>query len=121
MEATFGAIADRYVQYLNNKYGQDVAVILWFPWMMTKKSTKNYMNDFDGQLHFSSSGCNVSCMKKQCYNIQKKSSLQNEWVKKRFIELFAKKVSQKLISACSRQLKMLTTIVNNAISVVPSI
>ncbi|GBO42542.1 hypothetical protein AVEN_196050-1 [Araneus ventricosus] len=40
-QATFGAIADRYVQYLNNKYGQDIAVIFdGFP-DDDKKSTKN--------------------------------------------------------------------------------
>ncbi|GBM61436.1 hypothetical protein AVEN_179552-1 [Araneus ventricosus] len=41
-QATFRAIADRYVQYLNNKYGQDIAVIFdGFP-DDDKKSTKNY-------------------------------------------------------------------------------
>ncbi|GBM89036.1 hypothetical protein AVEN_69173-1 [Araneus ventricosus] len=40
-QVTFGAIADRYVQYLNNKYGQDIAVIFdGFP-DDDKKSTKN--------------------------------------------------------------------------------
>ncbi|GBM87418.1 hypothetical protein AVEN_209250-1 [Araneus ventricosus] len=40
-QATFLAIADRYVQYLNNKYGQDIAVIFdGFP-DDDKKSTKN--------------------------------------------------------------------------------
>ncbi|GBM41879.1 hypothetical protein AVEN_262726-1, partial [Araneus ventricosus] len=40
-QTTFGAIADRYVQYLNNKYGQDIAVIFdGFP-DDNRKSTKN--------------------------------------------------------------------------------
>ncbi|GBM86126.1 hypothetical protein AVEN_43099-1 [Araneus ventricosus] len=40
-KTTFGAIADRYVKYLNNKYGQDIAVIFdGFP-DDDKKSTKN--------------------------------------------------------------------------------
>ncbi|GBN02381.1 hypothetical protein AVEN_258520-1, partial [Araneus ventricosus] len=40
-QTIFGAIADRYVQYLNNKYGQDIAVIFnGFP-DDDKKSTKN--------------------------------------------------------------------------------
>ncbi|GBL66802.1 hypothetical protein AVEN_251691-1, partial [Araneus ventricosus] len=41
-QATFGATDERYVQYLNNKYGQDIAVIFdGFP-DDDKKSTKNY-------------------------------------------------------------------------------
>ncbi|GBM41909.1 hypothetical protein AVEN_13626-1 [Araneus ventricosus] len=38
---TFGAIIDRYVQYLNNKYGQDIAVIFDGYPDDDKKSTKN--------------------------------------------------------------------------------
>ncbi|GBO44881.1 hypothetical protein AVEN_146851-1 [Araneus ventricosus] len=40
-QATFGAIADRYVQYLNNKYGQDIAVIFGGYPDDDKKTTKN--------------------------------------------------------------------------------
>ncbi|GBL81868.1 hypothetical protein AVEN_50472-1 [Araneus ventricosus] len=40
-QATFGAIADSYVQYLNNKYGQDIAVIFYGYPDDDKKSTKN--------------------------------------------------------------------------------
>ncbi|GBM02518.1 Dynein heavy chain 7, axonemal, partial [Araneus ventricosus] len=47
-QATFGAIADRYVQYLNNKYGQDIAVIFMVSLMMTKRAPK-IVDDFDGQ------------------------------------------------------------------------
>ncbi|GBN41733.1 hypothetical protein AVEN_270312-1 [Araneus ventricosus] len=47
-QATFGAIADRYVQYLNNKYGQDIAVIFMVTLLMTKIAPK-IVNDFDGQ------------------------------------------------------------------------
>ncbi|GBM84728.1 hypothetical protein AVEN_20749-1 [Araneus ventricosus] len=47
-QATFGAISDRYVQYLNNKYGQDIAVIFMVTLMMTKIAPK-IVNDFDGQ------------------------------------------------------------------------
>ncbi|GBL73591.1 hypothetical protein AVEN_230607-1 [Araneus ventricosus] len=40
-QATFGAIADYYVQYLNNKYGRDIAVIFDGYPDDDKKSTKN--------------------------------------------------------------------------------
>ncbi|GBN14845.1 hypothetical protein AVEN_157329-1, partial [Araneus ventricosus] len=54
--ATFGAIADRYVQYLNNKYGQDIAVIFdGFP-DDDKKSTKN-CERLRRAAHFSPDSC----------------------------------------------------------------
>ncbi|GBN22083.1 hypothetical protein AVEN_130034-1 [Araneus ventricosus] len=40
-QATFGAIVDRYIQYLNNKYGQDIAEIFDGYPDDDKKSTKN--------------------------------------------------------------------------------
>ncbi|GBM29481.1 hypothetical protein AVEN_150816-1 [Araneus ventricosus] len=40
-QATLGAIADRYVQYLNNNYDQDIAVIFDGYADDDKKSTKN--------------------------------------------------------------------------------
>ncbi|GBM48270.1 hypothetical protein AVEN_108699-1, partial [Araneus ventricosus] len=68
-QATFGAIADRYVHYLRNNYGQDIAVIFYgYP-----DDAPKIVNDFDGQPILLLMKC---FMKKQCYNIQKKSSLQ---------------------------------------------
>ncbi|GBO09407.1 hypothetical protein AVEN_87148-1 [Araneus ventricosus] len=114
-QATFGAIADRYVQYLNNKYGQDIAVIFYgFP-DDDKKSTKNYER-LQRAAHFSP---DLMFHEETVLQYTKEKLLANECNKKRFIELL-KKASQKA-NICVQQAveDADLTIVNNAISVAP--
>ncbi|GBM95649.1 hypothetical protein AVEN_78793-1 [Araneus ventricosus] len=85
-QATFGAIADRYVQYLNNKYGQDIAVIFdGFP-DDDKKSTKN-CERLRRAAHFSP---DVMFHEETVLQYTKEKLLANECNKKRFIELLKK-------------------------------
>ncbi|GBM39641.1 hypothetical protein AVEN_247196-1, partial [Araneus ventricosus] len=85
-QATFGAIADRYVQYLNNKYGQDIAVIFdGFP-DDDKKSTKN-CERLRRAAHFSP---DVMFYEETVLEYTKEKFLANECNKKRFIELLKK-------------------------------
>ncbi|GBL77786.1 hypothetical protein AVEN_234611-1 [Araneus ventricosus] len=114
-QATFGAIADRYVQYLNNKYGQDIAVIFdGFP-DDDKKSTKN-CERLRQAAHFSP---DVMFHEETVLQYAKEKLLANECNKKRFIELL-KKALQK-VNICVQQAveEAVLMIVNTAISVAP--
>ncbi|GBL87163.1 hypothetical protein AVEN_270458-1 [Araneus ventricosus] len=113
-QATFGAIADRYVQYLNNKYGQDIAVIFYGFLDDDKKSTKNYER-LRRAAHFSPD----VMFHEETVLQYTKEKLSNECNKKRFIELL-KKASQKA-NICVQQAveDADLTIVNTAISVAP--
>ncbi|GBO13685.1 hypothetical protein AVEN_124845-1 [Araneus ventricosus] len=89
-QATFGAIADRYVQYLNNKYGQDIAVIFdGFP-DDDKKSTKN-CERLRRAAHFSP---DVMFHEETVLQYTKEKLLANESLfgqgKNKFISLFLK-------------------------------
>ncbi|GBL88779.1 hypothetical protein AVEN_158909-1 [Araneus ventricosus] len=85
-QATFGAIADRYVQYLNNKYGQDMAVIFDGYPDDDKKSTKN-CERFRRAAHSSPDVMFHEETVLQCTQVK---LLANECNKKRFIELLKK-------------------------------
>ncbi|GBO44725.1 hypothetical protein AVEN_121728-1 [Araneus ventricosus] len=85
-QATFGAIADRYVQYLNNKYGQDIAVIIDVYSDDDKKSTKN-CERLPRAAHFSP---DIMFHEETVLQYIKETLLANECNKKRFIELLKK-------------------------------
>ncbi|GBM93250.1 hypothetical protein AVEN_118119-1 [Araneus ventricosus] len=114
-QTTFGAIADRYVQYLNNKYGQDIAVIFNdFP-DDDKKSTKN-CERLRRAAHFSP---DVMFHEETVLQYTKEKLLANECNKKRFIELL-KKALQKANNCVQQAVEDADlTIVNTAISVAP--
>ncbi|GBM96978.1 hypothetical protein AVEN_184918-1 [Araneus ventricosus] len=114
-QATFGAIAERYVQYLNNKYGQDIAAIFDGFSDDDKKSTKN-CEQLRRTAHFSP---DVMFHEETVLQYTKEKLLANECNKKRFIELL-KKALQKA-NICVQQAVEDTdlTIVNTAISVAP--
>ncbi|GBO01474.1 hypothetical protein AVEN_222617-1 [Araneus ventricosus] len=112
---TFGAIADRYVQYLNNKYGQDIAVIFYgFP-DDDKKSTKN-CERLRRAAHFSS---DVMFHEETVLQHTKEKLLANECNKKRFIQLLKKALQKANICVQQPVEDADLTIVNTAISVAP--
>ncbi|GBM51777.1 hypothetical protein AVEN_245522-1, partial [Araneus ventricosus] len=114
-QATFGTIADRYVQYLNNKYGQDVAVIFdGFP-DDDKKSTKN-CERLRRAAHFSP---DVMFHEETVLQYTKEKLLANECNKKRFIELLKKALQKANICVQQAVEDADLTIVNTAISVAP--
>ncbi|GBN10915.1 hypothetical protein AVEN_221031-1 [Araneus ventricosus] len=114
-QATFGAIADRYVQYLNNKYGQDIAVIFdGFP-DDDKKSTKN-CERLRRAAHFSP---DVMFHEETVLQYTKEKLLANECNKKRFIELLKKALQKANICVPQAVEDADLTIVNTAISVAP--
>ncbi|GBO33476.1 hypothetical protein AVEN_143977-1 [Araneus ventricosus] len=114
-QATFGAIADRYVQYLNNKYGQDIAVIFdGFP-DDDKKSTKN-CERLRRAAHFSPG---VMFHEETVLQYTKEKLLANECNKKRFIELLKKALQKANICVQQAVQDADLMIVNTAISVVP--
>ncbi|GBO03906.1 hypothetical protein AVEN_91570-1 [Araneus ventricosus] len=100
-QATFGAIADRYVQYLNNNYDQDIAVIFDGYADDDKKSTKN-CERLRRAAHFSP---NVMFHEETVLQYTKEKLLAIRNVLSNCSRRFCKK----LISTCSRQLKMLTS------------
>ncbi|GBN35583.1 hypothetical protein AVEN_260679-1 [Araneus ventricosus] len=112
-QATFGAIADRYVQYLNNKYGQDIAVIFdGFP-DDDKKSTKN-CERLRRAAHFSP---DVMFHEEIVLQYTKEKLLANECNKKRSIELLKKALQKANICVQQTVEDDDLTIVNTAISV----
>ncbi|GBN95014.1 hypothetical protein AVEN_275475-1 [Araneus ventricosus] len=112
-QATFGAIADRYVQYLNNKYGQDIAVIFYgFP-DDDKKSIKN-CERLRRAAHFSP---DVMFHEETVLQYTKEKLLANECNKKRFIELLKKALQKANICVQQAVEDADLTIVNTAISV----
>ncbi|GBM59171.1 hypothetical protein AVEN_74341-1, partial [Araneus ventricosus] len=114
-QTTFGAIADRYVQYLNNKYGQDIAVIFdGFP-DDDKKSTKN-CERLRRAAHFSP---DVMFHEETVLQYTKEKLLVNECNKKRFIELLKKALQKANICVQQAVEDADLTIVNTAISVAP--
>ncbi|GBN02923.1 hypothetical protein AVEN_106794-1 [Araneus ventricosus] len=114
-QATFGAIADRYVQYLNNKYGQDIAVIFYgFP-DDDKKSTKN-CERLRRAAHFSP---DVMFHEETVLQYTKEKLLANECNKKRFIELLKKALQKANICVQQAIEDADLTIVNTDISVAP--
>ncbi|GBN69071.1 hypothetical protein AVEN_70799-1 [Araneus ventricosus] len=114
-QATFGAIADRYVQYLNNKYGQDIAVIFdGFP-DDDKKSTKN-CERLRRAANFSP---DVMFHEETVLQYTKEKLLANECNKKRFIELLKKALQKANICVQQAVEDADITIVNTAISVAP--
>ncbi|GBN49705.1 hypothetical protein AVEN_221547-1, partial [Araneus ventricosus] len=109
----FGTIADRYVQYLNNKYGQDIAVIFDdFP-DDGKKSTKNGER-LRRTAHFSP---DVMFHEETVLQYTKEKLLANECNKKRFIELLKKALQKANICVQQAVEDADLTIVNTAISV----
>ncbi|GBM47025.1 hypothetical protein AVEN_91969-1, partial [Araneus ventricosus] len=114
-QATFGEIADRYVQYLNNKYGQDIAVIFdGFP-DDDKKSTKN-CERIRRAAHFSP---DVMFHEETVLQYTKEKLLANECNKKRFIELLKKALQKANICVQQEVEDVDLTIANSAISVAP--
>ncbi|GBN59866.1 hypothetical protein AVEN_204846-1, partial [Araneus ventricosus] len=114
-QTTFGAIADRYVQYLNNKYGQDIAVIFdGFP-DDDKKSTKN-CERLRRAAHFPA---DVMFHEETVLQYTKEKLLANECNKKRFIELLKKALQKANICVQQAVEDADLTIVNTAISVAP--
>ncbi|GBM64487.1 hypothetical protein AVEN_41391-1, partial [Araneus ventricosus] len=114
-QATFGAKADRYVQYLNNKYGQDIAVIFdGFP-DDDKKSTKN-CERLRRAAHFSP---DVMFHEETVLQYTNEKLLANECNKKRFIELLKKALQKANICVQQAVEDADLTIVNTAISVAP--
>ncbi|GBO22156.1 hypothetical protein AVEN_101316-1 [Araneus ventricosus] len=114
-QATFGAIAGRYVQYLNNKYGQDIAVIFdGFP-DDDKKSTKT-CERLRRAAHFSP---DVMFHEETVLQYTKEKLLVNECNKKRFIELLKKALQKANICVQQAVEDADLTIVNTAISVAP--
>ncbi|GBN06895.1 hypothetical protein AVEN_240013-1 [Araneus ventricosus] len=114
-QATFGAIADRYVQYLNNKYGQDIAVICdGFP-DDDKKNTKN-CERLRRAAHFSP---DVMFHEETVLQYTKEKLLANECNKKRFIKLLKKAFQKANICVQQAVEDADLTIVNTAISVAP--
>ncbi|GBN08695.1 hypothetical protein AVEN_73491-1 [Araneus ventricosus] len=114
-QATFGAIADRYVQYLNNKYGQDIAVIFYgYP-----DDDKNSTINCERLRRAAHSSPDVMFHEETVLQYTKEKLLANECNKKRFIELL-KTASQKA-NICVQQAveDANLTIVNTAISVAP--
>ncbi|GBN08804.1 hypothetical protein AVEN_56854-1 [Araneus ventricosus] len=89
-QATFGAIAGRYVQYLKNKYGQDIAVIFYGYPDDDKNSTKNC----ERLRRAADSSPDVMFHEETMLQYTKEKLLANECNKKCFIELL-KKASQK--------------------------
>ncbi|GBN52730.1 hypothetical protein AVEN_244457-1 [Araneus ventricosus] len=109
----FGTIAYRYVQYLNNKYGQDIAVIFDdFP-DDGKKSTKNGER-LRRTAHFSP---DVMFHEETVLQYTKEKLLANECNKKRFIELLKKALQKANICVQQAVEDADLTIVNTAISV----
>ncbi|GBL71845.1 hypothetical protein AVEN_129692-1, partial [Araneus ventricosus] len=114
-QATFGAIADRYVQYLNNKYGQDITVIFdGFP-DDDKKSTKN-CERLRRAAHFSP---DVMFHEETVLQYTKEKVLANECNKKRFIKLLKKAFQKANICVQQAVEDADLTIVNTDISVAP--
>ncbi|GBO09052.1 hypothetical protein AVEN_210144-1 [Araneus ventricosus] len=114
-QATFGVISERYVQYLNNKYGQDIAVIFdGFP-DDDKKSTKNYER-LRRAAHFSP---DVMLHEETVLQYTKEKRLANECNKKRFIELLKKALQKANICVQQAVEDADLTIVNTAFSVAP--
>ncbi|GBM17076.1 hypothetical protein AVEN_107517-1 [Araneus ventricosus] len=114
-QATFGEIADRYLQYLNNKYGQDIAVIFdAFP-DDDKKSTKN-CERLRRAAHFSP---DVMFHEETVLQYTKEKLLANECNKKRFMELLNKALQKANICVQQAVEDADLTIVNTAISVAP--
>ncbi|GBM96440.1 hypothetical protein AVEN_133804-1 [Araneus ventricosus] len=112
-QAKFGAIADRYVQYLNNKYGQDIAVIFYgFP-DDDKKSTKN-CERLRRSAHFSP---DVMFHEETVLQYTKEKLLANECNKKRFIELLKKAFQKANICVQQAVEDADLTIVSTAISI----
>ncbi|GBM04729.1 hypothetical protein AVEN_141700-1 [Araneus ventricosus] len=112
-QATFGAIADRYVQYVNNKYCQDIAVIFdGFP-DDDKKSTKN-CERLRRAAHFSP---HVMFHEETVLQYTKEKLLANECNKKRFIEMLKKALQKSNICVQQAVEDADLTIVNTAISV----
>ncbi|GBM48602.1 hypothetical protein AVEN_158173-1 [Araneus ventricosus] len=114
-QATFGAIADRYVQYLNNKYGQDIAVIFDGYPDDDKKSTKN-CERLQRAAH---SSPDVMFQEETVLQYTKEKLLANECNKKRFIELLKKALQKANICVQLAVEDADLTIVNTAISVAP--
>ncbi|GBM05959.1 hypothetical protein AVEN_80554-1 [Araneus ventricosus] len=112
-KATFGAIADRYVQYLNNKYGQDIAVIFDGFRDDDKKSTEN-CERLRRAAHFSP---DVMFHEETVLQYTKEKLLANECNKKRFIELLKKALHKANICVQQAVEDADLTIVNTAISV----
>ncbi|GBN74495.1 hypothetical protein AVEN_221197-1, partial [Araneus ventricosus] len=112
-QATFGAIADRYVQYLNNKYGQDIAVIFDGFRDDDKKSTEN-CERLRRAAHFSP---DVMFHEETVLQYTKEKLLANECNKKRFIELLKKALHKANICVQQAVEDADLTIVNTAISV----
>ncbi|GBL97962.1 hypothetical protein AVEN_126864-1 [Araneus ventricosus] len=114
-QATFGAIAGRYVKYLKNKYGQDIAVTFYGYPDDDKNSTKNC----ELLRRAAHSSPDVMFHEETMLQYTKEKLLANECNKKRFIELL-KKASQKA-NICVQQavLDADLTIVNTAISDAP--
>ncbi|GBM10237.1 hypothetical protein AVEN_164249-1 [Araneus ventricosus] len=107
--------ADRYVQYLNNKYGQDIAVTFdRFP-DDDKKSTKN-CERLRRAAHFSP---DVIFHEETVLQYTKEKLLANECNKKRFIELLKKALQKAIICVQQAVEDADLTIVNTAISVAP--
>ncbi|GBM61486.1 hypothetical protein AVEN_9252-1, partial [Araneus ventricosus] len=113
-QATFGAIADRYVQYLNNKYGQEIAVIFGGYPDDDKKSTKNC----ERLRRAAHSSPDVMFQEETVLQYAKEKLLENECNKKRFIELL-KNALQKANICVQAVEDADLTIVNTAISVAP--
>ncbi|GBM36989.1 hypothetical protein AVEN_153933-1 [Araneus ventricosus] len=114
-QATFGAIADRYVQYLNNKYGQDIAVIFDGYPDDDKKSTKNCKR-LRRASHYSPE---VMFQEETMLQYTKEKLLANECNKKRFIELLKKALRKANICVQQAVEDADLTIVNTVISVAP--
>ncbi|GBN32215.1 hypothetical protein AVEN_170814-1 [Araneus ventricosus] len=114
-QATFGAIAHRYVQYLKNNYGQDIAVIFYGYPDDDKNSTKNC----ERLRRAAHSSPDEMFHEETVLQYTKEKLHANECNKKRFIELL-KKASQKA-NICMQQavLDADLTIVNTAISDAP--
>ncbi|GBN82936.1 hypothetical protein AVEN_157653-1, partial [Araneus ventricosus] len=114
-QATFGAIADRYVQYLNNKYGQDIAVIFDDYPDDDKKSTKNC----ERLRRAAHSSPDVMFQEETVLQYTKEKLHANECNKKRFIELLKKALQKANICVQHAVEDADLTIVNTAISVAP--
>ncbi|GBN44866.1 hypothetical protein AVEN_61967-1 [Araneus ventricosus] len=114
-QATFGAIADRYVQYLKNKYGQDIAVIFDGYPDDDKKSTKNC----ERLRRAAHSSPDVLFHEGTVLQSTQENLLANECNKKRFIELLEKAFQKANICVQQAVEDADLTIVNTAISVAP--
>ncbi|GBN35242.1 hypothetical protein AVEN_180089-1 [Araneus ventricosus] len=103
-QATCGAIFDSYVQYLNNKYGQDIAVIFDGYPDGDKKSTKNC----ERLLRAAHSSPNVMFHEETVLQCTQEKLLANKCNKKLFIELL-KKALQKANICVQQAVKRLTS------------